>query len=105
MIPLLIGAVLSYVCFGPAVEALPALAMEWMRWAFLTGVGLLPLAVACVISPLHAEKDKHLSSWWVCRSAKHLGMEAIAAPVSITLSAIYSGGAWDLVKAVTGFNP
>lgn len=105
VLPLLIGAALAYVGYGPAVEALPALVQGWKRWAYFAGVGLFPLAVACLLSPLHAEGNKHLSSWWVCRWAKQLGRKGIGAPVLAALSAIYQGGAWDWVKALTGFNP
>lgn len=105
VMPLLLGAALAYVGYRPAVEALPALAKGWKRWCYFTGVGLLPLAVVCLLSPWHAERNKHLSSWWVCRWAKQLGRKGIGAPVFAALSAVYQGGAWDWVKAVTGFNP
>jgi hypothetical protein len=105
ILPMLLGVALVFVCYGPAVAALPELAQGWKRWAFVAGLGLLPLAIACLLSPLHADSSKHLSDWWVCKWAKHLGRKGIAAPVTAALTAVYQGGAWDWVKAVSGFNP
>ena len=105
VLPLLLGLVLTYVSYGFAVTLLPALAQGWKRWAFVTGLGLLPLAFACLLSPMHADKNKHLSDWWVCKWAKHLGRRGIAAPVTSALTAIYQGGAWDWFKAAAGLTP
>lgn len=105
VIPLLLGLALTYVCYGPAVAALPGLSQGWKRWAFVAGTGLLPFAIACLLSPMHADGNKHLSDWWVCKWAKHLGRKGVVAPVTAALTAVYQGGAWDWVKAATGFNP
>lgn len=105
VLPLLLGVALAYVCYGYAVAALPDLANGWKRWAFVAGTGLLPFAVACLLSPMHADANKHLLDWWACRWAKRLGKNGVAAPVTAALSAVYQGGAWDWVKAATGFNP
>ncbi|QKD44673.1 hypothetical protein HF896_14070 [Alicycliphilus denitrificans] len=105
ILPLLLGVVLAYVCYGLAVTSLPALAQGWKRWAFVAGTGLLPFASACLLSPMHADENKHLSDWWVCKWAKHLGRKGIAAPVTSALTAVYQGGAWDWFKAAAGLNP
>lgn len=104
-LPVVAGGFLAYVCYGPVANALPALAEGWTRWVFTAGLGFLPLGIAGLLTPLHADQNKHLSNWWVCRCAKHLGKKGIVAPVMAALSAIYQGGAWDWVKAATKFNP
>ncbi len=105
VLPLLLGFVLAYVCYRPAVAALPELARGWKRWAFVAGTGLMPFAIACLLSPVHADANKHLSDWWVCKLAKHLGRKGIIAPVTLALTAVLQGGAWDWFKAITGFKP
>lgn len=102
--PAIIGAVLAVPIHGMLAEYLPALAGGWKKAAIVCGVGLIPIAFSCLLSPLYTDQRKHLADWWPCRLAKRL-RGAILAPLSVTASAIYQGGAWDWVKAVTGFNP
>ena len=91
-LPLMMGGALAYVCYGPVVVALPALAQGWKRWAFTLGLGLVPLAIACLLSPFHTNHNQHLSSWWVYRWVNRIGKKGIAGPAMVTLSAIYQGG-------------
>lgn len=103
-LPLLVGVALTFACYQFATSLLPALADGWQKWAFLVGLGLLPFAATSLISPLYADSRKHLSGWWFSTGLKFFGRWGVWAPVSVTLSAIYQGGAWDLVKKMAGWN-
>jgi hypothetical protein len=105
LLPAAMGVLFVYFGYRPTVEVLPSLESGWKRWAFVLGVGLLPLALSCVVSQYYVPKRNHLSSWWVSCSAVHVGKKAVLAPIVSVFSAVFQGGAWDWVKAATGFNP
>jgi hypothetical protein len=74
-------------------------------WAAAAAVGLTPLATACIASPFFTRKHAALQSWWLARTADWVGKKAIAAPAVLAAGAVYQGGVWDWVKALTGWTP
>lgn len=105
LMPILIGLGIVYLGYPSLAETLPSLASGWKKWAFSVGVGVLPLALSCVVSKYYVPKQIHLANWWVSRSVALVGRKGILAPAFFVCSAVVQGGAWDWVKAVTGFNP
>jgi hypothetical protein len=105
LLPILIGLLAAY--FGPDLFSTKggAALVGGKRSLAVVGFGLLPLGFAFWLSQDYTQKRPELQSWFVAKIVNFIGKWAIAAPASLTFSAIYSGGIWDWVKDVTGWTP
>jgi len=99
--PSLIGFVLGVAAFLGLSTSLGAI----QKWTAAILIGLTPLAVACLMSPYFTVKHAALQSWRIARIVDWIGKKALIAPASLALGAIFQGGVWDWVKAVTGWTP
>ncbi|WJJ93755.1 hypothetical protein [Neopusillimonas aromaticivorans] len=104
VIPLVIGGVASVLFYAYGIELTSWLGDNWAKWGVVLGIFLLPAALACLISPWYCSQRPSLLNWRFSQWVGRVGRKGILAPVLAASSAIFNGGVWDWVKALTGFN-
>ena len=79
--------------FGFVIEASPAVAQGWRKWALRALFFLLPVCIASFFSPSYVTNQSyHLSDYWLSSFA-YLGRKSTAAIISTAIAAVYQGWA------------
>lgn len=105
LIPAIVGGGLAYGLLGPAVNFLPELGQGWKKFALITGLFLVPVCVAFMLSPKYVAPRAHLANWTPVRIVHLIRHKLIVAPLATGGGAIWQGGVWDGVKAMLGGSP